>query len=115
VFEETILRIENLPTGEGNNGEGTPVSPSTQADEPDTPTATEDDESTATVEVPTEEENSIENVVGNLPGAEITDTERKMFFYYVHKNDGTHLDGGVADDAQLQEYSWRKLVVLLSQ
>jgi hypothetical protein len=27
--EENILRIENLPTGEGNGGEGTPVSPST--------------------------------------------------------------------------------------
>eukprot|EP00978_Attheya_sp_CCMP212_P037924 scaffold183070_cov70-Attheya_sp.AAC.1 len=36
--EENNLRIENRLTGEENDGEGTPISPSTQADEPDTPT-----------------------------------------------------------------------------
>jgi hypothetical protein len=116
--EENILRIENLPTGEGNGGEGTPVSPSTQADEPDTPTAAAGDDSTdTTAEEPAEEENSIKDVVGDLPGAEITDTDKKMFSVYgdyVHQNDGTHLDGGIADDAQWQEY-WRKLVVLPPQ
>eukprot|EP00978_Attheya_sp_CCMP212_P023522 scaffold72306_cov61-Attheya_sp.AAC.1 len=64
VNEENILRIENLPTGEGNGGEGTPVSPSTQADEPDTPTEAAGDDSTDTIaEEPAEEENSIKDVI----------------------------------------------------
>eukprot|EP00978_Attheya_sp_CCMP212_P013895 scaffold35059_cov31-Attheya_sp.AAC.2 len=117
--EENILILENLPTGEENDGEGTPVSPSTQVDALDTPTAAAGDDSTdTTTEEPTEEENSIKDVVGILPGAEITDTDRKMFTvygdYYVHQNDGTHLDGGVTDDAQWQEY-WRKLAILPPQ
>ena len=50
------------------------------------------------MEDPVEEENLIEDIVSNLPGAEITNTDIKMFVVYrdfVHQNDGTHLDGGV--------------------
>jgi hypothetical protein len=66
------LRLENLLRGKVNDGEGTPVSSSTQADELDTPTETEGDDYTdTTAEEPVVEENSVEDVVGNFPGAEI--------------------------------------------
>jgi hypothetical protein len=55
--------------------------------------------------------------IGDLPGATITDADRKLlevYGDYIHQNDGTHLDGGIQDDAVWQEY-WRKLVTLPPQ
>jgi hypothetical protein len=34
--------------------------------------------------------------------------------YYVHQNDGTHLDGGVKED-DVWQAQWRKLIILPSQ
>ena len=47
-----------------------------------------------------EEDATIHQVVGNLPGAVVTDADRKLYSVYndhVHQNDGTHLDGGIGD------------------
>ena len=44
--------------------------------------------------------------VGYLPGECLTDANDKTFGIYhdwVHKNTGTHLDGGVEEDEKLQE------------
>ena len=53
--------------------------------------------------------------IGDLPGVNITDADRKLmevYGDYIHQNDGTHLDGGIKDDAKWQE-RWRKLLVAL--
>jgi hypothetical protein len=48
-------------------------------------------------------ENGIDSLLGNLPGAVVMDADRKLFGVlgdHVHQNDGTHLDGGIADDGK---------------
>jgi hypothetical protein len=55
--------------------------------------------------------------IGDLPGVTVTEADRKLmevYDDYIHQNDGTHLDGGIKDDAMWQE-NWRKLVVLPPQ
>jgi hypothetical protein len=55
--------------------------------------------------------------IGDLPGATISDADRKLlevYGDYIGQNDGTHLDGGIKDDAVWQA-RWRKLVALPCQ
>ena len=55
--------------------------------------------------------------IGDLPDATISEADRKLlevYGAYIHQNDGTHLDGGIKDDAIWQEY-WRKLATLPPQ
>jgi hypothetical protein len=50
---------------------------------------------------------------GDLPGAIITEVDRmmdKVYGNHIHQNPGTHLDGGIADDAKWQDYH-RRLIV----
>jgi hypothetical protein len=54
-----------------------------------------------------------ERNVGDLPGAHISEADlllEKVFGDYVHQNPGTHLNGGIADDVDWQEY-WSRLIV----
>jgi hypothetical protein len=48
---------------------------------------------------------------GNVPGSSLSDADQKMDKVYgeVHQNPGTHLLGGIADDALWQE-RWLQLV-----
>jgi len=58
-----------------------------------------------------------ERHIGDLPGAVISEVDRKMDEVYgdhVHQNPGTHLDGGISDDKKWQEY-WSHLVVYPTQ
>jgi len=58
-----------------------------------------------------------ERHIGDLPGAVISEVDRKMDEVYgdhVHQNPGTHLDGGISDDKKWQEY-WSRLVVYPTQ
>jgi hypothetical protein len=55
--------------------------------------------------------------LGDLPGATILEADLKLdtvYGNYVHQNTGQHLDGGIANDAELQDY-WKRLVVLPPQ
>jgi hypothetical protein len=55
--------------------------------------------------------------IGDLPGYVPTKADLKLkevYGDYLHQNDGTHLDGGIQDDAEWQE-RWRKLVPLPAQ
>jgi hypothetical protein len=55
--------------------------------------------------------------IGDLPGVTASDADRKLmevYGDYIHQNDGSHLDGGIKDDAVWQEH-WRKLVILPPQ
>jgi hypothetical protein len=55
--------------------------------------------------------------IGDLPGTVLTDVDRMMDRVYgdhVHHNDGTHLDGGISDDATWQDY-WKRLIVFPGQ
>ena len=50
---------------------------------------------------------------GDLPGTIISEADKKLhevFGDHTHQNDGSHLTGGVADDAKWQSW-WKKLVV----
>eukprot|EP00978_Attheya_sp_CCMP212_P030174 scaffold109998_cov63-Attheya_sp.AAC.3 len=72
------------------------------------PVATE--ETTAT----TESDDQEELPIGDLPNQVPTDTDRKLmgvYGDYVHQNDGTHLDGGIAYD-KIWQARWQKLVAL---
>jgi hypothetical protein len=59
-----------------------------------------------------------ENAVGDLPGAIVSDADRmlvdKVYGDHVHQNPGTHLNGGIEDDAMWQRYH-RRLIVYPSQ
>jgi hypothetical protein len=49
---------------------------------------------------------------GNVPGSSLSDADQKMDKVYgdhVHQNPGTHLSGGIANDAPWQE-RWLQLV-----
>ena len=64
-----------------------------------------------------EQEGPTELPIGDLPGAVISEADRKLldvYGNYIHQNDGSHLDGGIADDAEWQDRC-RKLVVLPAQ
>jgi hypothetical protein len=55
--------------------------------------------------------------LGDLPGAAISMADLKLkevYGDYIHQNDGTHLDGGIADDSVWQA-RWAKLIVLPTQ
>jgi hypothetical protein len=55
--------------------------------------------------------------IGDLPGYKITEVDQKLmdvYGDYIHQNDGSHLDGGILDDAAWQS-RWRKLIVLPCQ
>lgn len=55
--------------------------------------------------------------VGDLPGYSLSDADRmldKVFGDHVHQNDGKHLDGGILDDTQWQEW-WSRLITLPPQ
>lgn len=57
-----------------------------------------------------------EECISDLPGTTYTRVDQMMDEIYgdhVHQNDGTHLDGGITDDATWQSY-WRQLVVFPS-
>ncbi len=64
-----------------------------------------------------DQEGSTPMPIGDLPDATISEADRKLlevYGDYIHQNDGTHLDGGIKDDAIWQEY-WRKLATLPPQ
>jgi hypothetical protein len=68
-------------------------------------------------EQPDGREEMEERNIGDLPGATISDADRllnKVYGDYVHQNPGTHLDGGIADDALWQE-RWSRLTVYPSK
>ena len=94
-----------------NEGENTSASTTDQETVPET---------LSQVVTPGEEEDqegSTTMPIGDLPGATISDADRKLlevYGDYIHQNDGTHLDGGIKDDAVWQEY-WRRLVTLPPQ
>ena len=55
--------------------------------------------------------------IGDLPGYVPNEVDLKLkevYGDYLHQNDGTHLDGGIQDDAVWQE-RWKKLVGLPAQ
>ena len=56
-------------------------------------------------------------LTGDTPGHVPTEVDLKLkevYGDYLHQNDGTHLDGGIQDDAVWQE-RWKKLVGLPAQ
>ena len=66
-----------------------------------------------------QEEIEVETVfpIGDLPGAEVSAADLKLmdvYGDYIHQNDGSHLDGGIKDDAVWQA-RWAKLIVLPAQ
>jgi hypothetical protein len=68
---------------------------------------------------PGDEKTEVEELaqsIGDLPGYVPTEVDLKLkevYGDYPHQNDGTHLDGGIKDDALWQGH-WRKLVSLPS-
>jgi hypothetical protein len=59
-----------------------------------------------------------ENAVGDLPGAIISEADRmldKVYGDHVHQNPGTHLNGGIEDDAMWQGYHRRLIVYPLQR
>ncbi len=55
--------------------------------------------------------------IGDLPGAVVSAADLKLmdvYGDYIHQNDGSHLDGGIVDDAVWQA-RWAKLIVLPAQ
>jgi hypothetical protein len=59
-----------------------------------------------------EEEEKKRNV-SDLPGATVSEADLlldKVYGDYVHQNSGQHLDGGIVDDEEWQNY-WRRLIV----
>lgn len=58
-----------------------------------------------------------ERRAGDLPGAVLSDADRlfdEVYGDHVHQNPGTHLHGGISDDAVWQAY-WRRLIPLQPQ
>ena len=54
---------------------------------------------------------------GDEPGYNLTPEDlrlREVYVEWVHANPGTHLDGGISDDAKWQAW-WRDLVVMPSR
>jgi hypothetical protein len=63
------------------------------------------------------EEEPANKPIGDLPGVEMTEADKlllKVYGDYVHQNDGTHLDGGIADDKVWQK-RWIDLAILPTQ
>ena len=102
----TTPRILDCGGNDGEDGEKSakPAEKDVEPPSQTTPPGDKVEEPEAPTQMPT----------GDLPDVMVTDVDRKLMGVCrdcIHQNDGTHLDGGVEDDAAWQA-RWRKLVAL---